>query len=319
MKPTARTIAAAMALVLMAVAAPGVCPAIDKPQKAIRYPGDLSGRIVFSAVVDGQWDLWAANPDNGELVRMTNDPGMERFCDVSDGGDRILYIAEDKAVWLYEPYKGTRTRLPLVTGIYGHPSWAPGAREFAYVAYKALPTDSSELWRMREKDGQWEEPERLTTFPPMVMHPDYSPDGKTIACTVFRRDPVLGVVEKPVLLRPPSDKLAAIVDESADSYGPKWSPDGVRIAYTSNLAGNYDVWILDMDKNENRRLTIEPGFDGEPSFGPRGKQVVFVSNRSGARELWIDSAQGGMANRLTHLEQSVSSPCWVKPRQGQEQ
>ncbi len=298
-----------MALALLCFAATATRAGAAEP----RYvPVDLHGTIVHSGLSGGQWDLWAADPGSGRVHRVTSDPQMERFPAVSPDGSGILFIGDEKGIWMLDARTGKKQAVPLPPGAYGHPAWSRKGHEFAYVAYAALPTDSSELWRVTEAGGKWGVPERLTTFPPMVQFPDYAPGGKAIACAVFKRDPNLGVVENIALLVLPEKNMVPVTADRFDNFDPEWSPDGTRIAYASNRSGNYDLWVRPMDGSPETRITRDPGMDSEPSWEPSGQRIVFVSNRTGARELWIVSAQGGPERQLTDQGQSVASPRWVK-------
>ena len=43
-----------------------------------------------------------------------------------------------------------------------------------------------------------------------------------------------------------------------------WSPEGDRIAFTSNRDGNWEIYSMDPAGGDVRRLTNSPGFDGDP-------------------------------------------------------
>jgi Tol biopolymer transport system component len=280
------------------------------------YKGDLGGKIVFSAMAGTQWDLFAVDPQGGKVERLTNDKEMERFPAVSPDGARVLYIGDRKDVWMYTPRTGGKAAVPLPAGTYGHPAWAPDGKEFACAVYTALPTDASELIRVREAEKGWGTLERLTTFPPMVLFPDYAPDGKRLACSVFRRDPALGVIENLAVLNIGEKKTVLLTDAKMDQFEPVWSPDGKTLAFTSNRAGNYDVWTraadAPVDGTKDTRVTLDRGFDGEAAFSPDGGELVFVSNRTGRRELWTAPVRGGAERRLTDLKSSVASPSWAR-------
>ena len=48
------------------------------------------------------------------------------------------------------------------------------------------------------------------------------------------------------------------------------SPDRTRIAYSSNRGGSYDLYVMDADGRNARRLTTDPGSEGEPVWTPDG-------------------------------------------------
>ncbi|MBA2440521.1 MAG: serine/threonine-protein kinase [Thermoleophilaceae bacterium] len=77
-----------------------------------------------------------------------------------------------------------------------------------------------------------------------------------------------------------------------------WSPDGRSIAYTSDRAGNEDVWVQSMAGGDPVRLTRSPSRDAEPSWSPDDRNIVFRSEREGGG-LFIVPARGGAERQLT--------------------
>src|SRR6185312_4335869 len=64
------------------------------------------------------------------------------------------------------------------------------------------------------------------------------------------------------------DSLAPLLVDSAANTDAVLSPDRTRIAFSSNRAGTYDLWIMDADGHNARRLTSDPGTEGEPAWTP---------------------------------------------------
>ena len=64
-------------------------------------------------------------------------------------------------------------------------------------------------------------------------------------------------------------------------YWPAWSPDGKRIAFTSNRDGNYEIYVMNADGTGLRNLTQPPGAGQLRAWSPDGKRLAFISNRDG--------------------------------------
>jgi Tol biopolymer transport system component len=101
-----------------------------------------------------------------------------------------------------------------------------------------------------------------------------------------------------------------------------WSPDGTLIAFASNRrayegqmspaekkqfgidpAVMNDIYIMDADGKNVRRLTSEPGYDGGPFFSPDGKRICwrrFAPNGATA-EIWTMAIDGSDKRQLTRL------------------
>jgi len=84
---------------------------------------------------------------------------------------------------------------------------------------------------------------------------------------------------------------------------PRWSPDGRRIAFKSSRGGSYNLYLMDADGANVRRLTDHPGNDYDPSWLPDGASFVFTSDRDrgyGRFDLYRYWLADGSVERLTH-------------------
>jgi len=59
-----------------------------------------------------------------------------------------------------------------------------------------------------------------------------------------------------------------------------------RIVFSSDRAGNAEVYISDTAMTVSRRVTSSNATDNHPALDPTGATIVFVSDRSGAPRLW---------------------------------
>ena len=63
---------------------------------------------------------------------------------------------------------------------------------------------------------------------------------------------------------------------------PKWSPDGKKIAFASTKTGQYEVYIMDSDGKNQKRITYtKGGFSREPRWSSDGEEIYFFSNIKG--------------------------------------
>ena len=59
------------------------------------------------------------------------------------------------------------------------------------------------------------------------------------------------------------------------------APGKAQIAFHSTRNKNTDIYIMDADGQNLRRLTNHPDVDRDPAWSPDGRQIVFDSNRDG--------------------------------------
>ena len=83
---------------------------------------------------------------------------------------------------------------------------------------------------------------------------------------------------------------------------PRLSPDGRRLAYFDvTNTGEYDVWILDLERGTVERLTTDRGRDSEPIWSPDGPRIAYLSaGQPGGPGIFVRRADGaGTIDRLT--------------------
>ena len=97
-------------------------------------------------------------------------------------------------------------------------------------------------------------------------------------------------------------------DPKWDTY-PAWSPDGGKIAFTSERDGNTEIYVMDADGGNQINLTNSPGRDEWPDWSPDGKKIVYHSFREGRPSIWVMDANG--ENHKVLADESVlGSPAW---------
>ncbi len=86
---------------------------------------------------------------------------------------------------------------------------------------------------------------------------------------------------------------------------PVLSPDGERLAFTSNVNGNLDVLISDLNGGEPLVVTRDPATDRSPVWLQDGAGILFVSDRTGSDCIWKTGPLGGEA---TLMIESATDP-----------
>jgi len=82
---------------------------------------------------------------------------------------------------------------------------------------------------------------------------------------------------------------------------PAWSPDGSKIAFTSERDnGDREIYVMNADGTGQTRLTNTPGFDENPSWSPNGRRIAFESMRDGNLEIYVMNADGSGQTRVTN-------------------
>jgi tricorn protease len=97
--------------------------------------------------------------------------------------------------------------------------------------------------------------------------------------------------------------LERLTDNRARDIYPRFSPDGNSIAFSSNRAGNYDVYVIPAAGGKPRQLTFHSEDDAVVGWTPDGRNIVFFSARDKGvfptvTTLFEVPAEGGLEHPL---------------------
>jgi Tol biopolymer transport system component len=99
---------------------------------------------------------------------------------------------------------------------------------------------------------------------------------------------------------------------------PVLSPDGgaVAIARIDRQAGFSDIWVHDLARNTDSRLTSGTGSNGNPAWSPDGSKIAFGSNRGGTASVYQKAANGvGQDEELDKDARSKNVRDWSRDGQ----
>ncbi len=95
---------------------------------------------------------------------------------------------------------------------------------------------------------------------------------------------------------------------------PRWSPDGARIVFWTNAESSGEIYVVDADGSNRRRLTKDnPGYapsDQYPTWSPDGRLIAFESRRSGEWHIYVMAPDGTAAKRLTPDDRGGYNAQW---------
>jgi Tol biopolymer transport system component len=77
-----------------------------------------------------------------------------------------------------------------------------------------------------------------------------------------------------------------------------WSPDGSRIAYAALHNGNFDIYTIDANGGDRRRVTTDPARDDYPSWTNGGRIMFTRGLFSNETSVWVVNADGSNEQRL---------------------
>ncbi len=130
---------------------------------------------------------------------------------------------------------------------------------------------------------------RVTTGRTLNIAPRWSPDGRSIAYTSYRRGGANLFISN--IFQGTLDEVTK-GDKVGENWLPAWSPDGTKLAFSSTRDGNPEIYVVNRDGSGLRRLTNNPSIDITPTWSPSGTQIAFTSDRSGSPQIYVVGADG---------------------------
>lgn len=272
------------------------------------YWSELSRRLVFQVGpinARSQSDLQLWLPNTGEETPLTQTPlQSERWAAWSPTRRQLAFAffgQRGSGVALYDLERGAAEILARDSEMYLRPTFSPdGSR---VVAQRMGPGGAgSNLWLLNE--GR--EPEALTTSSKWFdLKAWFTRDGRRI---VFTRRPGDGKgwfeIDE---IEVDSGEVHVIArSEESDSHSARPSPLRDEIAFVSDRAGNFDVYLAKSDGSEVRQLTRSRRDEFAPRWSPDGEYLVVTQS---------DHAFG--LPRLQDLESLRSTRVVVLDRDGE--
>jgi Tol biopolymer transport system component len=132
--------------------------------------------------------------------------------------------------------------------------------------------------------------------------PVWSPDGSQIAfqrirdINAFERDTEIYVINAD------GSNPRNLTQHPALDARPSWSPDGSQIAFASSRDGGWNIYVMDVDGANVKRLTdnnLDFGFASRPSWSPNGEKIAYEGQAGLGRSIFVMHANGKKPLRLT--------------------
>lgn len=255
--------------------------------------------IVFVSDRDGNLEIYSVDPSGESLRNLTSSPTDESVPVLSPNRELIAfqsYSGSDSALEVMQVDGTSRTALAGGTGVHRSQRWSPQSDRIAYIAEQGgklqvfvVNTDGSNMLLLTaiagDEVGDWSQSGTAVVF---AVH-----DGEDMG--IYTRNP---------------DGVNEFRVSEAPDFHPIWAPNSRRLAFLSTRDGSPDIYVMDADGSDQKRVTQtdEPEYD--VSWSPNGKKLLFVSERDGNPEIYIADADGRNQIRLTFNNASDVQPVW---------
>ncbi len=160
------------------------------------------------------------------------------------------------------------------------------------IAYVVKQGPRFEL-RVADADGQNAQSILISSEP--IMSLSWAPDGARMAYVSFQNKKPILFVQNLTASKQPSP----VANYRGSNSAPAWSPDGKQLAAVLTKDGSSQIYLMNADGTNLRRITFSDAIDTEPFFTPDGQSIYFTSDRGGSPQIYRMPAGGGEPVRVT--------------------
>ncbi|MBU0478728.1 hypothetical protein KKC91_09200 [bacterium] len=276
------------------------------------FARNAESKIAFSSNRDGDYEIYIMNNDGTGLTKLTNNATDDIWPVFSPNGSKITFTSNGNGN--YEVYvmnsDGTnQTRLTSDSAEDWASDWYDNQ-----IAFTSNRSGTYEVYTMNS-DGSNQE--RLT-----FNWPFEDADPSCYENKIAFTSNISGGL-------PPDEasyniRLLTILDDehqeernltnTGDNGYPRFSPDGTKIAFSSNAhGGSSEIYTMNSSYGDGKtRLTYLNACSQRAHWSPDGFQIAFESDSSGNSEIYVMNSNGSNMVNLTNNSAEDITPAWYE-------
>jgi TolB protein len=217
--------------------------------------------LYFTSFRNGDADIYRYTLESGKISPFIKTPRTDSAPCVSADGEWVAYASSESGnfeIYRVKPDGSQKTQLTFSGRDDTSPSWSPTGREIVFTSDRGgspqiyiMDFDGINVRRLTY-DGVYNETAR------------WSPRGDLIA---FCSRESNQYPKFQVFTVQPGGGRERRLTEGGNKFDCSWSPDGMKVVYTSSIDGKTSIWTCNWDGSNQRQLTF--GLEAsQPQWGP---------------------------------------------------
>jgi hypothetical protein len=281
--------------------APTPTPAkASKPQPKQPASVKPSGKLAFQTTIGGKF--YTINADGTGLQQVTD--GIDPIW--SPDGKQIAFIrlSEPRGVWVVDVDSTGAPTNEWRAFDWSEARWPSWSQDGSRILFSRLhggrdartrcfwgfcfTIGARPNWKLsviRPHDGDFREPPSSN----FGLAPHWSPV----------EDRIVYDDEQGLRVQSEDESVSYLITHNGQDTAPAWSPDGQRVAFTRRQHDHWELYVVDADGQNPRRLTTTPkkpngevGNSVSAAWSPNGQYIAFMTDRTGKWEVWVMRANG---------------------------
>jgi len=265
------------------------------------YSEKVYGNIAFVANIDGNWELFYADDEGNNPIRLTNTPYDEKTPSWSHDQKQIVYVTSDGNLNVINIASKESRQIavnqdnaPKIT-----PSFSPEGKNIAFAQFRPFTSDIKDDTDLMLFSLETGKTRKIIEQCAIQMWTSWSPDSKHIVYANLHCSSDCGRIIQELWI---ADKNSGWARQLLMTHSlcqqPDWSQDGKQIAFSSDKSGNFDIWVLSLNDLKLQQITTDENLDVSPSWSRDGSRIAFVSARTGIMEIWITDLKQNHLKKL---------------------
>jgi TolB protein len=181
------------------------------------------------------------------------------------------------------------------------PDWAPDGNAIYFTSYHlGYPY----VYRINLSSNVMS---AVSTFPGLNASAAISPNGSEMALALSKTGTV--EIHKKTINSKTTERLTRSPGSVAGV--PRWSPDGGQIAFVSSELGAPQIFVMDSNGGNKRRLVKGYSYTTSLDWSPKGDLIAFSANSNRRLQLFIADVKKNVVKQLTSDGANNSHPSFA--------